>query len=44
MLAKANLATGESADHEKSDFSVLSGRELWSLEALITKGNRLPVL
>jgi len=42
MLAKANEANGESVDHEKSDFSVLSDDELWALEALIAKATGRP--
>jgi hypothetical protein len=42
MLAKADAASGGSAQHEHFDCTVLSDDELWALEALIAKASTRP--
>ena len=42
MLAKADTASGGSAQHEDFDFSVLSDDELSALEALVSKAQGRP--
>jgi AcrR family transcriptional regulator len=40
MLAKADTASGGSAQDEHFDFSVLTDDELWALEALLARVNK----